>query len=163
MNEQKIDHRKKYIMVLDIETANFIDDAIAYDVGFAVADRKGNIYEERSLMISELFINNADLLTSAYYAEKIPQYYKDFSNGKRKMVSIMTAKKIVERLMRKYNISDVYAYNASFDLNGLNRTIRYLTKSEHRYFFPYGTKIHCIWNMACQTILSQKAFLKFVV
>jgi len=163
MTEQKIDYRKNYLLAIDIETANMIDDALAYDVGFAIIDRKGNIYEEHSLMISELFINNADLLTSAYYAEKIPQYYKDFSNGKRKMVSIMTAKRMVERIMQKYHTKDVFAYNTSFDLNGLNRTLRYLTKSKYRYFFPYDTNFHCIWNMACQTILSQKSFFKFVI
>jgi hypothetical protein len=159
----KINHRKKYILVLDIETANFLDDAIAYDVGFAVADRKGNIYETYSFMIGEMFINNADLLQSAYYADKLPNYWKEYARGERKMISILTAKKIVAALMEKYRISDVFAYNASFDLNGLNRSIRYITKSKYRYFFPYGTKIHCIWNMACQTILQQKAFFQFAV
>lgn len=163
MSIEKINHRKRYILVLDIETANFIDDAIAYDIGFAVADRKGNIYETHSLMIGEMFINNADLMTSAYYAEKLPQYWKDYAKGERKMVSVLTARKMVYRIMKLYNISDVYAYNASFDLNGLNRSIRYITKSEYRYFFPYGTKIHCIWNMACQTILTQKSFFKFAI
>ena len=163
MSIEKIDHRKKYILVLDIETANFIDDAIAYDIGFAIADRKGNIYETRSFMVSDLFFDYADLLESAYYAEKIPSYWIDYAKGKRTLVQLTTAKKAVARLMKKYNVSDVYAYNASFDLNGLNRSIRYITKSKQRYFFPYGTEIHCIWNMACQTILQQKAFFKFAL
>lgn len=163
MNEQKIDFRKKYILVLDIETANFTDDAIAYDIGFAVADRKGNIYEKHSLMISEMFLDEAEMMNSAYYAEKIPQYWADFAHGKRTMVSITTARKILYKVMKKYRITDVYAYNASFDSRGLDRTIRFLTKSEIRFFFPYGTKIHCIWNMACQTLLQQKHFFKFAL
>ena len=163
MTTPKIDHRKRYIMVLDIETANFIDDAIAYDIGFAIADRKGNIYETRSFMIADLFFDYADLLKSAYYADKLPSYWTDFAKGVRSMVQLTTAKKIIAELMKKYNVTDVFAYNASFDLNGLNRSIRYITKSKQRYFFPYGTNIHCIWNMACQTILSQKAFFKFAL
>ena len=163
MSIEKIDHRKKYILVLDIETTNFIDDAIAYDIGFAIADRKGNIYETRSFMVSDLFFDYADLLKSAYYADKLPSYWIDYANGKRALVQLTTAKKVVARLMKKYNVTDVYAYNASFDLNGLNRSIRYITKSEQRYFFPYGTQIHCIWNMACQTILQQKSFFKFAI
>lgn len=159
----KIDHRRKYIMVLDIETANFIDDAIAYDVGFAIADRKGNIYETRSFMIADLFLDYTDLLQSAYYAEKLPQYWIDYANGDRAMVQLTTAKKIVADLMKKYGVTDVYAYNASFDLNGLNRSIRYITKSKQRYFFPYGTEIHCIWNMACQTILQQKSYFRYAI
>jgi len=163
MSIEKIDHRKHYILVLDIETANFIDDAIAYDIGFAIADRKGNIYETRSFMVSDLFFDYADLLKSAYYADKLPSYWIDYAKGKRTLVQLTTAKRIVAELMKKYNVTDVYAYNASFDLNGLNRSIRYITKSKYRYFFPYGTKIHCIWNMACQTILTQKSFFKFAI
>lgn len=163
MNEKKIDRRRSYLMVVDIETANFVDDAIAYDIGLAVTDRKGNIYETRSFMIAEMFLDNPDLMQSAYYAEKIPSYWRDYSEGKRKMVGLLTAKRIVEKLMAEYEISHVYAYNASFDLNGLNRTMRYLTKSKIRYFFPYGTEIHCIWNMACQTIFQQKSFFRFAL
>lgn len=163
MTTPKIDHRKKYIMVLDIETANFVDDAIAYDIGLAIADRKGNIYETRSFMIADLFFDYADLLQSAYYAEKIPQYWIDYANGERTIVQLTTAKKIVANLMKKYAVTDVYAYNASFDLNGLNRTLRYITKSKQRYFFPYGTEIHCIWNMACQTILQQKSYFRYAL
>ena len=73
----------KYI-ILDTETANDIDNAIAYDIGFAVADRKGNIYEKHSLMVAEMFFHNVDLLNTAYYAEKLPSYWKDYAKGKRR-------------------------------------------------------------------------------
>jgi hypothetical protein len=62
--------------------------------------------------------------------------------------------------MEQYNITEVYAYNANFDLTTLNNTVRYVTKSKVRYFFPYGTKVCCIWHMACQTICKQKTFQK---
>ena len=57
MADKKIDFRKHYVLVLDIETANTLEQGLAYDIGFAVADRKGNIYETRSLMIAEMFYN----------------------------------------------------------------------------------------------------------
>ena len=158
-----IDHRKHYILVLDIETANDIDDAIAYDLGFAIADRKGNIYEMHSLMISEMFIDNKEMLKSAYYAEKLPSYWREYKKGERKMVSLLTARRMVYNLMKEYGIQEIFAYNASFDYNGLNRTLRYLTKSKYRWFFPYGTKVNCIWHIACQTILQQKAFFDFAL
>ena len=47
-----------------------------------------------------------------------------------------------------------------FDLNALNKTIRYVTKSKVRYFFPFGTKVCCIWHMACQVLCTQKTFQK---
>lgn len=162
-NTKKIDRRKSYFMVLDIETANSTEQGLAYDIGFAVADRKGKIYEKRSLMIAEMFYGENDLMQSAYYAKKLPKYWEQLLNGEREMVSILTAKRIIAKTMEEYDIEDVYAYNAYFDTSNLNWTIRYLTKSKYRWFFPYGTKYHCIWHMACQTILTQKSFLRFAI
>lgn len=162
-NTNKIDRRRKYFMVLDIETANSTEQGLAYDIGFAIADRKGKIYESRSLMIAEMFYGENDLMQSAYYANKLPQYWEQLLNGEREMVSILTAKRIVAKTMEEYGIEDVYAYNAHFDTSNLNWTIRYLTKSKYRWFFPYSTKYHCIWHMACQTILTQKSFLRFAI
>ena len=161
--EQKIDRRKKYILVIDIETANILDDAIAYDIGFAVADKKGHIYEKHSYMVSELFFDYKDLLNTAYYKEKIPQYWEDYKNGKRTIASILTIKKVVCEVVKRYKIKDVYAYNAFFDKTGLNRTIRYLTKSRARFFFPFGMNYHCIWHIACQTLFQQKTFFKIAL
>ena len=161
ISEIKIDKRRKYKLVIDIETANFIEDALAYDIGYAVTDKRGNIYLKGSLMIAELFIDHKNLLQSAYYSNKIPQYWEDWKNKKRRLVTFYTAKKEIREVMKHFNITDVYAYNARFDATGLNRTDRYLTKSEFRYFFPKGTKIHCIMKMAKQVLFSQKGFRSF--
>ena len=158
-----IDRRKKYYLIVDIETANMLEDALAYDIGFAVCDKKGNIYEKYSYMVSELFFDHRELLDSAYYAEKIPQYWTDYENGSRKIASILTVKKVVREVMKKYNIDTVGAYNCYFDKTGLNKTLRYLTKSNLRWFFPYGTKYIDIWHMACQTIFQQKTFFKMAL
>ena len=159
---EKIDRRRNYVLVLDIETANIAEDALAYDVGFAVADKKGNIYETHSYMVAEMFLENYNksLMNTAYYAEKIPQYWKDYNAGKRKLASILTIRRIVQQVMKKYDITDVFAYNANFDKSGLDRTVRYLTKSKIRFFFPYNTEIHCIWHMATQVICQQKTYFE---
>lgn len=159
---EKIDRRRKYVLVLDIETANITEDALAYDVGFAVADKKGHIYETHSYMVAEMFLDNYNkpLMDTAYYAKKLPKYWEDYKAGKRKLAKILTIRRIVRQVMEKYRITDVFAYNANFDKTGLDRTVRYLTKSEVRFFFPYGTKIHCIWHMATQVICQQKTYFK---
>lgn len=156
-----IDKRIKYILVVDIETANTTQDAFAYDIGFAVADKKGNIYEKHSYMLAEMFLDHKDLMQSAYYAEKIPKYWKGFHKGERQLRNLAQVRSIIGKVMAKYNITDVYAYNCGFDSMGLNTTQRYLTKSKFRWFFPYGTQFHCIWHMACQVICTQKSYLKF--
>ena len=40
-----MDRRKKYYLVVDVETANSTQEALVYDLGFAICDKKGNIYE----------------------------------------------------------------------------------------------------------------------
>lgn len=157
---KKIDKRKKYVLVLDVETANMTDDALVYDLGFGVYDKQGNEYESYSFVIRDIFDKESDLMQTAYYSRKLPQYYEDLENGTREKKYLLQAKKIVREVMEKYKIKEVYAYNANFDMTALNKTIRYVTKSKVRYFFPYGTKIQCIWNMACQVLCTQKTFLK---
>ena len=153
---------KHLYLVVDIETANTLEDALAYDVGLAIADRNGNIYEKHSFICSEIF-NDTTLMASAYYAKKIPEYLADIKQGSRKVVSLYEIRKKVFDLYETYHYKAVLAYNAYFDNRGLNITQRYLTKSKYRWFFPYGVPVHCIWHMACQVICSQKKYYNFCV
>lgn len=162
----KIDKRKKYILVLDVETAGNVEkNPLCYDVGFVVADKKGNIYEGYSFAIEEIFDDDA-LMRSAYYYTKLPLYREKISQGIMKVKPFRYVRKVILNLIEKYNIKTVAAYNAYFDfVKALNNTWRELTN--HNYFFPYevGKKleINCIWHMACQTIFSQKTFPKWAI
>lgn len=156
----KIDHRKTYYLVLDTETANTLEEPLVYDLGFAVCDKYGNIYEEHSFAIYEVFCQMKDIMQTAYYANKLPQYYEGIKSGKWEIRRLMTVRKIIKNTIEKYNIKAVCAYNACFDIRALNTTLRYVTKSAYRWFLPYGTEVYCIWHIACQTILLQKTFSK---
>ena len=151
---------EKFI-ILDVETANDIPDTLVYDLGFAVADRNGNIYEEKSFVISDIFTEEKDLMQECYYKSKLPLYEQRIADRTAKKVSLFTARRELARLINKYNIKTVYAYNASFDRNALNTTQRYLTKSKYRWFLPYGVEVHCIWHMACQTICQKMDYAYF--
>lgn len=159
----KIDKRKKYLMVLDVETANSNvekgakNDGLVYDLGLTVIDKKGQIYEKKSFAIKEIF-DWFELMSTAYYKNKLPKYYEKLKNKTMEKVSIWTARKIVKNLIEKYNITEVYAFNALFDYTTLNNTVRYLSGSGCRWFFPYGTKICDIWHIACQVLGTQKTF-----
>lgn len=164
-----VDKRKHYIIVLDTETCNGImtneeldlSNSLVYDLGFAVVDKKGNVYESYSFVISEIFYGMKDVMASAYYANKIPQYEEDINKGTRKVVSLYEARKILIDTMKKYHTNTIAAHNAGFDLRALNTTQRYLTKSKYRYFFPFSTKIWCTLKMARQTIGKQKSYVLF--
>lgn len=155
------DKRKHYYLVIDVETANSLDDALVYDIGAAIVDKRGTIYENVSYTIRDIFVYERDMMQTAYYADKIPSYVREHHAGQRKMVSFYEARKNILALMRKYNVKDVCAYNANFDRNALNTTQRWLTKSKYRYFFPRETNFICIWNMACQTLCQRITYKEF--
>ena len=87
----KIDKRRNYKIVLDTETCPIDKDfegvapenMWAYDIGWAVCDKQGNIYETRSYVNADIFLQEKDLMQSAYYAEKIPKYWEEIKSGKR--------------------------------------------------------------------------------
>ena len=95
----------KYIM-LDTETANSIDDPLCYDIGFAVIDEYGNTYAEYSFAVAEIFLDK-ELMASAYFAEKIPNYWKEIEDGKRTLANGLprVVKPKVSRTLR--NLSSV--------------------------------------------------------
>ena len=164
----KIDRRKAYYLMLDTETANTCVDgqldrtnALVYDIGFAVIDKKGNIYEQYSYVIEDVFCDMIDVMQSAYYSKKIPQYIKDLANGTRTLATYKDVRKKVAELIQKYEITAVVAHNALFDYSSTNATQRYLTKSKYRYFFPYGTTFYDTLKMAQDTICKQKSFKEF--
>lgn len=158
---QKIDRRKSYFIVFDTETANGLDDPIVYDIGGAVVDKKGNVYETFSFVIFEVFCEMKDLMQSAYYANKIPMYEKQIANGERKIVRYSTAKKYINELAKKYNIKAMVAHNARFDYRSTTKTQRYLTKSKYRWFIPYGVELWDTMKMANDTICKQVHYKEF--
>lgn len=159
----KIDKRKKYLMVLDVETTNnnmekgTKNDGLVYDIGFVVCDKQGNIYCKRSYAVQEIF-DWTELMSTAYYYKKLPKYYERLANNKMYKNSIWHIRKVIKEIMQIFNITEVYAYNANFDYTTLNNTVRYLSGSACRWFFPYGTQICDIWNIACQVLGTQKTF-----
>ena len=159
----KIDKRKKYLMVLDVETTNnnmekgAKNDGLVYDIGFVVCDKQGNIYCKRSYAVQEIF-DWTELMSTAYYHKKLPKYYERLANNKMYKNSIWHIRKVIKEIMQIFNITEVYAYNANFDYTTLNNTVRYLSGSACRWFFPYGTQICDIWNIASQVLGTQKTF-----
>lgn len=138
---------RKFI-VLDTETANSIDDPMCYDVGFAVIDETGKVYESHSYVIADIFLDEKKMMKEAYFADKIPQYWEDIKNGKRQLRRFKTVKKILKDVCDQYCVKIIVAHNARFDNRSLNLTQRWLTSSKYRYFFPYGVKVWDTLKMA---------------
>ena len=156
-----MDKRKSYYLTIDTETCNTMDDPIVYDIGGCIHDKQGNVYETFSFVIYETFVGMADVMTSAYYADKIGNYEEDLKNGTRKMVRFATAKSHIAHLCERYNVKAIIAHNMRFDYRATATTQRYLTKSKYRYFFPYGIELWDTMKMAQDTICKQKTYIKW--
>ena len=150
-----MDRRKTYYLTIDTETCNDMDDPLVYDIGGAIHDRKGNVEEAFSFVIYETFIGMSDVMTSAYYADKIENYWDDINNGLRKIVQYKTAKAHIKELCDKYNVRAIIAHNMRFDYKATATTQRYLTKSKYRYFLPYGIELWDTMKMAADTICKE--------
>lgn len=168
--KERIDKRKKYIAVVDTETANgFMENgkinlfySLVYDYGYIIRDKAGNILVARSFAIAEIFLDK-ELMSSAYYAEKIPQYWEEIKSGKRQLVKFSTMRKIFLADCKKYNVSTVTAHNANFDVRALNNTIRLLTGSNCRYFFPRKFEIWDTLKMSRDIFGQLKGYRNYCV
>jgi hypothetical protein len=151
---------KHFYLQLDTETCGDLDNPFVYDLGMAIIDRQGNIYETFNFVIYDVFVGMKDLMATAYYAEKIPQYEQDLKNGVRKMVKWRTAVRIIRQLIKKYTVKAVIAHNTRFDMNAINNTNNAIETS-YKYVFPYGIEKWCTLRMAQQTFAKSKKYIKY--
>ena len=166
----KIDRRHIYGICLDTETANTIQDengldmtnVLFYDLGFQLIDSHGRTYGKKfSFVNSDIFIHEAELMQSAYYAKKIPQYRQDIAEGKRILANTYEIRKILCELIAEYDCKFVCAHNARFDYNSLNNTQRWVTKSRFRYFLPYGLEWWDTLKMARSVMGKMPTYQRF--
>jgi len=154
---------KNYYVILDTETANSVEQPLPYDIGWVICDRNGNIYEERSFVVAEVFYDMSDLMQSAYYAQKLPQYFRDIENGDRIVAPMWKIRRVLKADMENYNTNKVGAYNMGFDRKALNNLIRYVSKSWMRWFFPLDTEFFDVWNVACELLMARPSYEKFAL
>lgn len=164
-----IDRRRNYKIVLDCETAPcdreykgvLPANSLVYDLGWVVTDKHGNIYETRSFVNADIFLDEKELMQSAYYAKKIPEYWEDIKAGTRILTSFYNIRKALLQDIADYEVKQVYAHNMGFDDGSLNNTERWLTKSKYRYFLPYGVEICDTLKAARQLIAPMPTYRKF--
>ena len=149
------------IAMIDTETTNDIDCPIVYDVGYQIfSPVTGEILCERSFLNADVFCDH-ELMASAYFAEKIPQYWEDVKNHKRTLMSWYMIKKTFANDCKEYGVKIACAHNASFDNRALNNTQRYITTSKYRYFLPYGIEWWDTLKMARATLKNDNDYGEF--
>lgn len=161
----KLDKRKRYIVVIDTETCmlNPLEklsgsNALVYDVGYQVVDKKGNVYVARSFVVDEIFNHEQDRMASAYYAWKLPLYYQAIEDGQTTVASIWDIRKQLREDMESFNCTTICAHNALFDFQALKTTMQYLTHGEIKTFYPYDVELWDSLKMAKDTICKNKTY-----
>lgn len=164
-----MDKRIKYMIVLDCETAPLDRSCtqvnpwnmFVYDLGWAVVDKRGKVYAQRSFVNKDIFLDESDLMKSAYYANKLPQYWADIKSGKRILSSFYFIRKTLKEDIEFWGVTEVYAHYMQFDYGALTNTQRWLTKSKYRYFFPHNVEICDTLKMARQVIGQMPTYQRF--
>lgn len=112
--------KDKIIIVLDTETLG-IKNRQVYEIGYVVATADGKILRERDYMIKQTYENVA-LFSTAYYANKRSIYEQKLADGLVKSVYWGYAMKVLASDIARYGVSELYAYNSSFDISAIELT-----------------------------------------
>ncbi len=125
------------IMMIDTETTNDIDCPFVYDVGYQLFTLEEGVLLERSFVNADVFLDK-DLMSTAFFADKIPTYWEEIKSGQRTLKRWFNIKRQIAEDCALFDVKYVCAHNAMFDNRALNTTQRYQTTSKFRYFLPYG-------------------------
>ena len=161
---------EKYLFI-DCETAETSDEngkvdahnGQAYDLGMMVIDETGKIYDQKSVINEDVFFGMPEAMRNAYYADKMPQYLAEMRMGKRKILNTWQIYRLFHEMCQKYDIKGIIAHNAFFDVNALNATMRYQTKSRVRWFLPWGLKVIDTLAMARNTFAKDPEYVAWCV
>lgn len=148
------------IMMIDTEATNGLDCPIVYDVGYQIFSLDEGVLCERSFVNADVFCD-AELMASAYFADKIPDYWQEIVSGQRILKKWFNIKKQIAEDCKKYGVEIACAHNAAFDNRALNITQRYQTTSKYRYFLPFGVEWWDTLKMAREILKQNEDYRTF--
>ena len=104
-------------LVLDTETIS-VAKRLVYDLGYVIADENGNVIKQKSYVVSQVY-NNKELFATCYYSNKRPLYEERLKSGYSKKVGWGNAMRYLANDIKRYGITEIYAYNSDFDTKAL--------------------------------------------
>lgn len=147
-----------YRMVLDVEATS---NRMVYDLGAVVIDAQGVIIKEYRALVREVFHGMADEMVTAYYADKLPSYYAELAAGTLEALPLCVIRSDVMEMLHDYAITQVWAYNASYDRDALNLTTDSISNGLRFEFMPDGIEWHCIHTLACIHVCNRHKFFSW--
>ena len=155
-----MNNRDLYIL-LDTETANTLDTPLCYNVAWTVIDSHGETYDRGNFINSDIFYDMPELMQTAYYASKIPEYEAQIAAGEVTVANWYEIRQAFRTMCQQYGVKAVIAHNMRFDYCSCNTTQRYETASRHRYFFPHGVELWDTMRMAQDVIVKKPTYRQF--
>jgi hypothetical protein len=147
--------KSNMVLVLDTETCDLQGNV--YDVGYTIANKKGEIFAQYNNLVEETF-TDAEKMMGAFYAKKIFTHYAPMLD--RGEISISPWAKIVEKMqsdIEEFGVNILAAYNLGFDLRVMRQTNDLLENNSPLFC---NLELLDIWQFACETKLSQKSYAK---
>ena len=143
---------RKTIMVLDTEACDLAGNV--YDVGYTVANRRGEIVTQYNALVSEIF-TDASKMMGAFYAKKLFTHYAPMLDAG--TISLKPWAEIVEQMrsdVSTFGVNVLAAYNLGFDRRVMRQTNSLLGNGA---ILPKIEMLD-IWQFACETKLSQARY-----
>lgn len=147
---------KNFYLIMDTETAGDITYPIAYDVGWTIIDRNGEVYDKRHFLVREVFAN-LPMMATAYYANKFVGYLDRVATGEIVVADfidiIRTFNASVENIL-SHGHPILSAYNLNFDLRSMKNTSDWLFDNPN--WCKYDLDKLCIMCAACDVLYDKK-------
>lgn len=102
------------IVVFDTETTS-IDKPFCYDIGYTIYNVETKAVLLKRSFVAEQVWHNAELFTTAYYAEKRADYIGRLRSRLCRMEKIGYITQTMYRDFKYYGVEHGYAYNSGFD------------------------------------------------
>lgn len=152
-----------YRIILDTETAGNVKDASTlrvYDIAYQVVDNHFQVVAQFRYFVKEIF-GDSELMNSAYYARKLPQYYDAIERGEVEVRPWRAIMQDFATVCKAWKVKEVWAFNARFDRDSTNVTTEVLSNGFCTEFIPEGVEWKCIQAAAASTICMSSRYFKY--
>jgi hypothetical protein len=144
---------KNVIMVLDTETASL--QGAVYDVGYTIADAKGNILLTKTFLIEEVFTDSKKMMGAFFASKMFTHYARMLQDG---LIRIESWQHVVDNMRwdtDQHNVNIIAAYNLPFDRRVLAETHKAL--GYVRPILPRMKQLD-LYRFACEAKLNTQLY-----
>jgi hypothetical protein len=142
--------KKQNVMILDTETT--LKNQEVFDIGILIGDLHGNIKHQQAWLVKE------NVWRKFWCEERRQLYYSRIMGSyPLEVTGIKNILNRLEELIAEYNIKKVYAYNADFDSDVIQKIC-----DKYQLANPLNKiEMICLWDTSAETFMQTKKYRKF--